>query len=60
MTWYFGWLPQSGKHNVAVLGYFLCVSSSVKLGSGKSSVMNAAILWFKVARTVQENLANEA
>ena len=23
-TWYFGWLPHSGKHNFVVLSYFLC------------------------------------
>ncbi len=31
MTWYFGWLPYSGKQNVVVLTYFLCWSNSVKL-----------------------------
>ncbi len=32
VEWCFGWLPYSGKHNSVVLGAFLCLITSMKLG----------------------------
>ncbi len=51
VTWYFGWLPYSGKLNFVVLSYFLCLSSSMNLGPSSA---NGQVLCGQMMSAFQE------